>query len=520
MKKLMSPILLFLFAACSFPALTQTAPPTVPVITPSPSPNTTSQPPVEGTDPSLKIAAFYYPWYGNPSTDGGWVHWDQNNHQPPQDIGSDYFPALGAYSSRDPQVLAQHMAWLRQAGIGVIITSWWGQGSYEDRAVPLILQTAERYGIKVAFHIEPYGGRTAEKLVSDIKYIYEKYGGSPAFFRTTASSRYSPGDQPKGMFFVWSIEFKEFGQSPVQADYWLPAMDEIHALPQGALVIANTLQGSWINSGHLDGLYNYVTLHVDQNGGFNWARNMPPDSLYIPSVIPGNSARRVGYPEDTYVPRNDGATYNEQWTAALGTGVEPTMMTITSFNEWHEGSMIEPPTVGVDDGKGNNYADFGALPPEGYLTLTREWIGKYLATQWSPTYRARITISTTSDWTTLNVVSGGAWMRPEKISSSPSATNADMESGDRFVLMQSLDDANTGKRVEMTWDVLLTGLTDGGNFVLQIDRGNIGATRVTIYNYTGATPAQVGVFDWGGVTTDRNSHSITISAADLIQSMP
>ncbi|RPJ18655.1 MAG: alpha-mannosidase, partial [Chloroflexi bacterium] len=123
----------------------------------------------EGPDPSYRVAAFYYPWYGNPEIDGDWIHWTQNNHLPPEDISSDYYPALGAYSSNDPAVVAQHMLWLRQAGIGVIITSWWGQGSREDQAVPLLLQMAERYGIKVAFHIEPYQGRTAKSLAGDIQ---------------------------------------------------------------------------------------------------------------------------------------------------------------------------------------------------------------------------------------------------------------------------------------------------------------------------------------------------------------
>ncbi len=151
------------------------SPSATPVITPITT--------IEGPDPSDKVAAFYYPWYGNPGIDGQWIHWTQNNHLPPDDIASDYFPELGAYSSNDPTVVAQHMKWLRQAGVGVIITSWWGQGSKEDRVVPLLLKTAEGYGIKVAFHIEPYNGRTPESLVSDIKYIYENYGSSPAFFR-------------------------------------------------------------------------------------------------------------------------------------------------------------------------------------------------------------------------------------------------------------------------------------------------------------------------------------------------
>ena len=118
------------------------------------------------------------------------------------------------------------------------------------------------------------------------------------------------------------------------------------------------------------------------------------------------------------------------------------------------------------------------------------------------------------------MVSGGAWMRPVLVSASDSVTNAGMESGGRFALMQSLNDAGAGKKVEMVWDVLLTGLAAGQDWVLQIDRGNIGFTEVTVYNYTGDAPVEIQTFKWGGVTTDRNSFEIRIPAADLINPSP
>jgi hypothetical protein len=474
---------------------------------------------VVGADPSYQVAAFYYPWYGNPAVDGQWIHWEQNGHQPPQDIGSDYFPQLGAYSSNDPAVVAQHMAWLRQAGVGVIIVSWWGRGSHEERSMALILQMAGRYGIKVTFHIEPYDGRTATSLVSDVKYLTDTYGDDPAFFLTPAASHYSTSTQLKPMFFVWSIEWQDTHTGPVEADYWQTAMDTIHALPESPLVIACTLQGSWIEGGHFDGLYNYITLHLDEQGGFNWARSLPPDALYVPSVMPGNSARRVGYPETTYVARLDGATYADQWTAALATGVEPAMVTITSFNEWHEGSMIEPPATGAEDGHGYTYADFGVLPPDGYLTLTRQWIDRYLATHWPAVTRVRVQITTTSDWTTLNVASGGGWMRGQLISASENLVHADME-GDRLLLMQPLQDAMSGKQVQMTWDFQLTGLDPAGTLVLQIDRGGLGATDVTVSNYLGESPVVVKTFHWGGTTSGRNSFTGQVPAADLLNPAP
>ena len=524
------------FCAACTPALRQSVPTelesakptetsTPLAVTESATPTTRVSAVPDENNPSYKVAAFYYPWYGNPETDGEWIHWTQNNHLPPDDISSDYYPALGAYSSNDPAVVAQHMKWLRQAGVGVMISSWWGQGSREDQAVSLLLQTAEEYEIKVAFHIEPYNGRTAESLIGDIQYLYKQYGNSPAFFRSTATSRYSPNPAAKGMFFVWNIGSKGAEGERVEADYWREAMDSIHALPTGALIIANKTDSGWIEGGHFDGLYNYATLHVDESNGFDWARSLPPHSLYVPSVIPGFSARRVGYPERTYVPRENGNTYETQWTQALETGVEPALVTITSFNEWHEGSMIEPPQFDVSDGAGFPYADFDTYAPEGYLHHTRDWVDRYTARTWPFTYRMRIKLTTTSDWTTLHIIDNGrrrkpAWIRPERVSASNAVTTAGLEAGDRFILTQSLEDANAGKDVEMTWDVLLTHIAAGHDLMLQIDRGNIGKTQVTIYNYLGETPVEVANFDGDQVTTGHNSHQIAIPSDLLITTTP
>ena len=86
-------------------------------------------------EPNYNVHVFYYPWYGTPEKDKGkWLHWnhvqvahwDKNEakkwptgrHKPPEDIGSNFYPALGPYSSRDPAVMENHMKQLRSAGIG------------------------------------------------------------------------------------------------------------------------------------------------------------------------------------------------------------------------------------------------------------------------------------------------------------------------------------------------------------------------------------------------------------------
>jgi hypothetical protein len=486
---------------------------TTPESIPTPEPE---MPPVTGSDPSYQVAAFYYPWYRNQDVDGYWDHWDETNFQPPLDISSDYYPLLGAYSVADPAVLGQHFAWLREAGIGVIISSWWGQGSREDQVLPLLLDIAEYYGVKVAFHIEPYPGRTSERLVEDVKYLYDQYGNHPAFFRTQKQSRWSPDARSKGLFFIWAITVRDHNSPEVVAGYWQAAVDEIHDLPSGGLVIANTTASEWVDGGHFDGLYNYATLSLDENRGFSWARSLPPDAWFVPSVLPGFSARRIGYSADIYLPRDNGATYAGQWQAALDTAIEPAMVTITSFNEWHEGSQIEPAAEEMTNGGEYTYADYENLPADGYLTLTREWGSRLREASWPEVYRLRIRIITTSDWTNVGLITGGDWMRPDILSVSEAADLAKME-GTRLRLTQPISRAEEGGQVEFSVDLLLTYLEKGEELVFEIERGHLGATKVEFYEYVGGEPQLVDSFLWAEINPgERNTETFQVSADDLV----
>ena len=61
--------------------------------------------------------------------------------------------------------------------------------------------------------------------------------------------------------------------------------------------------------------------------------------LCAPSVGPGYDARR-GSGDPVVKPRRNGATYDAMWRAAIAARAD--RVTITSYNEWHEGTQIEP----------------------------------------------------------------------------------------------------------------------------------------------------------------------------------
>lgn len=465
--------------------------------------------PVSTTDPSARVVAFYYAWFGNPKVDGEWIHWNDPRLgiRPPGDISSDYYPQLGAYSSRDPAVIRQHMRWLRQARVGVIALSWWA-GETSDTLVRQVLDAARLAGIRVTLHIEPFAGRTASTYQASVIRLVKKFGKHPAFFTSPAGSPYVTKGKPRPLIFVWATGVKDLNEAvPVTPAYWAAANDAIHR-QVGALVVACPCGGGFaeaVTSGHFDGAYNYATLHLKDEGGFDWARSLPPDALYIPSVMPGNHADRIGYPKETLVPRRDGAEYDDQWAAALGTGVTPDLVSITSFNEWHEGSQIEPARPGYSAG-GRTYLDFSPRSPTAYLEQTARWVTAYSAGDYpQPRSRpVRLTVRTTSDWVALKVVNG-ALARPRPVRASDEATRAEFD-GTSFVMNQELDRAREGMSVSMTYEAVVLG----DALTLVGTGGYIGATTIVTEVLVDGLWVPVGEATWVGGDDDGASRTITV----------
>jgi hypothetical protein len=281
----------------------------------------------------------YYPWYGTP-TPGGWLgHWEQGDHLPPDDIGANFYPKLGAYDSKNQAVVNQHMAWIAQAGVKVVMVSWWGQGSREDSAIPVILDRAAAHGVKVAFNIEPYAGRTPDSLRTDVAYIYSRYGSHQAFFRTSRPTRYGPSTAQRGVFFLFDLATGTEGT-------WRAAVDGLRGTGNDAIIIGNTpilsadSFGRWIEGAHFDGMYVYDVQQDGHTYADINARLAGMNAIFVPSVGPGYVDGRAVAGSPALRPRAAGATYDQMWWRVFESGAEWTSN--VSFNEWHEGTQIEP----------------------------------------------------------------------------------------------------------------------------------------------------------------------------------
>jgi Glycosyl hydrolase family 99 len=263
-----------------------------------------------GPAPALaggKVSAFYYPWYGTVARDGSFAHWAQRDHAPPNDIASAYYPARGLYSSSDRLVLGAQMDDLARAGIDEIAVSWWGRGSREDALLPNVVQAARRDGIAVAAHLEPYTGRTVAGTVADITYL-----------RT-----------------LGIMTFYVYRALDLPVSDWAAANDAL----QGVEVLAQTTLVGAAAAAHFDGVYTYdIVTYGGNMFGRLCAEAHRAHLLCAPSVGPGYDARR-GSGDPRVKPRRNGETYDAMWRAAVDAHADD--VTITSYNEWHEGTQIE-----------------------------------------------------------------------------------------------------------------------------------------------------------------------------------
>jgi glycoprotein endo-alpha-1,2-mannosidase len=292
-----------------------------------------------------EVSIFYYPWYGTEAQDGEWRHWQQNDNAPPFDIASDWFPARGPYSSSDAFTVRAQMREIAAAGVQTVIVSWWGEGSAEAQRLPLVLRAAHAAGLRVALHVEPFAGRTPSSLAPQLRAL-EGSGITDAYI-------YDSGSSPD--------------------DEWRTLNAQ---LPEMRLFANTSLPGKALAAGFA-GLYTYDVRIYDGSSFPRMCASARMRGLVCaPSVGPGfDSVRATG---DTRVKsRKNGATYDSMWRGAIRAAAD--VVTITSYNEWHEGTQIEPASaVGAPyESYDGAYGLRGRAAESAYLERTAYWTNRY-----------------------------------------------------------------------------------------------------------------------------------------------
>ena len=301
--------------------------------------------------PIAETAIFYYPWYSTPARDGHWAHWYVQGTDGNAALSTPYYPARGLYSSSNAKVVNAHMREIAATGVRTVIVSWWGFGSAEDERLPLVTSAAGQHGLSIAIHIEPYRGRTPASAAADIARL----------------ARLGYTD-----FYVYEADRDPAsGWAEALASPDLAGLDDLRVFGHTHLVGRAKASG-------FDGLYTYDV--VTWNGN-TFARVCSQAHriglLCAPSVGPGYDARLTR--GDVVVrPRNRGATYDRMWRTAVR--AKPDVVTITSYNEWQEGTQIEPARLQVErPGYEGAWGKRGVAAQRAYLEATARWVVRYRA---------------------------------------------------------------------------------------------------------------------------------------------
>jgi hypothetical protein len=288
-------------------------------------------------------AIFFYPWYSNPTHDGQYAHWTEGGHSPPFDLASHFFPARGPYSSADPRVLRAQVRDIAAAGVDELVSSWWGQGSPEDRRLGAVMRAAQHRHLQVAVQLEPYEGRTLDTIGADLAYLR--------------------GLGVRDVYIYRSIDFP--------AEEWM----RLTRQPNGLRLFAQTNKVGFAARAGFAGFYTYdILLYDGAKFGRLCAQARRARILCAPSVGPGYAASQAT--GDVRVkPRLSGATYDSMWRAADRADAD--VVTITSYNEWGEGTQIEPA------GHGGRYESYdgayglhGRAAQRAYIKRTAYWTSR------------------------------------------------------------------------------------------------------------------------------------------------
>ena len=262
------------------------------------------------------IAVYYYPWYREGL---GSRHWNDSALTPVVDK-----PIVGFYSSLDPATVEWQLRMAVMAGVNTLFVSWWGPGSYEDRALPIVFEKARSLGLRVAVLIEPYLGGAPQLYtwrwwVGVLSYLWTHYVARyPDAYALLNGRPLVLAFNPVGLVYRPEAPFAEIrivgnavnSSGRVDWDLWPDYLAGIRHVAS-------------------------VELRIRKDGYVAVAPRFDDTLLYALGARQDCSSRLL---DPLYLDE----LYEKQWLWIIEHRSEVRIVAIYSWNEYHERSAIEP----------------------------------------------------------------------------------------------------------------------------------------------------------------------------------
>lgn len=348
-----------------------------------------------------QVWAHYHPFYGTPEGPAGrWLTWNEPlrlgrgyaadevgtpgelaellKHDPERflspgrrDCYAAFYPDLGLYDCLDVGVLAQQARWAAQAALDGLIWGYTvvGEDNAErhkpqadtlyDRSLRLMLDVIGRDSLPLACSILYdcfcWYAYSRERIVQELAYIVTTYLGHAHMLHFDG----------RLVVFVYSALMKH------TVDDWIAVCEmlETAGLRDKLFLVAGEI---WVYKPdfHRPGLFDGFGAY-NQGVDFLTPEGMTDLAMTLKTMAEENGAPfwnapvqagfdgRAWHHPGRVVARGLGELYESLWQAVIETA--PPMVTVCSFNEWGEGTQIEPAQ------------EYGEL----YLELTRKWANTY-----------------------------------------------------------------------------------------------------------------------------------------------
>lgn len=306
-------------------------------------------------------STFYYMWYLNTNTDGTWSYWPDHGNTPPATWFSHYIPdpevnvfdpANELYSSNDYNNFKWQVQKMADAHLEVAIASWWGQNRKEDTAFNSIItnfmaRSDNPYpNLRWSIFYEPEFSSDpgASAIANDLNYFKSKFTGSPYFLKING----------KPVIFVYAGTTDTTGMNQRWSD-------------------ANALTGNSF----------YIVLKVYSG----YQTSVPqPDSWhqYAPAVRSGQHSSFSYYVSPGFWLDDGSAERLPRDSQVFETAVKSmvtantTWKLVETWNEWGEGSSVEPGEKVVVDSTGKEVIDNSASPSYNFANLYIDILGRNL----------------------------------------------------------------------------------------------------------------------------------------------
>jgi glycoprotein endo-alpha-1,2-mannosidase len=303
----------------------------------------------------VDFGAYYYPWYEAAQwAISGFVH----------------TPQLKLYDSSDPTIISQHILWAKQYGIRFFAVSWPGKTGLDGtltrsdqnlaiHLLPLIESNGFEFALlyETSTKLPPNANKSidlntpgyADRLAADIKSAsayfdhscYRRVDGKPLVIlylarsfvgdvagairkvREAAGEIYLVGDE-----VYWGGIVKKFKIGP-------PKLRNPERVKLYDGVTAYNM--------HTSDTTKLASFEKNIQAEFqDWSKALSSVGVdFIPSAIPGYDDSRVPGRNNPPLSRSP-ERFNKQLDIAARFVSKPNLVMITSFNEWHEDTQIEP----------------------------------------------------------------------------------------------------------------------------------------------------------------------------------